>query len=185
MDKFRDVPGFEGAYQVNRSGVVRSVSRTVIRKDGKPLRVTGRVLSTTVNDRGYERLTLVRPGRTYWRCGVHQVVARAWLPKPPRKIASTKDGFVVNHKDGNKLNNHAANLEYVASTANIYHARATGALSAKGVRNNKARLTDDQVRQIREAYSTGERQSDLAHRFGVDQTSISRIVRRDSWAHIA
>ena len=154
-----------------------------MRSDGKPLRIKGRVLRTTVNDRGYERLSIITKGKSR-RCGVHQLVAEAWLPKPVRAIGSKRGQFVVNHKDGDKLNNNASNLEYVTSTANIAHARASGVLSVKGTRNSKAKLVDDDIREIRELYSHGARQVDLAEQFGVDQTTISSIVRRQAWAHV-
>ena len=51
---------------------------------------------------------------------VHRVVALAFLPNPLGKI-------VVNHKDGNKLNNHVSNLEWATHSENSLHARATGA----------------------------------------------------------
>ncbi len=164
-------------------GRVRSLSRAVVRKDGRPLRVAGRVLLANPNSRGYPRVTLNRNGVSRWAT-VHSLVARAYLPKPARAISSRRNGFVVNHRDGDKLNNHVSNLEYVASTANIYHARAAGLLSAKGARNNKSKVTDDMVREIRVAYSRGETQMNLAAEYGIDQTSISRIVRRDSWTHV-
>lgn len=178
------VEPFQDAYEVSSHGRVRSLSRTVQRKDGKPLRMKGRLLATNPNDRGYPRVTLSKNGHSEW-FAVHSLVALAFLPKPPRAISSFRDGFVVNHKDGDKLNNHVSNLEYIASTANIYHARATGKLSAKGVRNNKAKLTDDDIRDIREAYSVGATQVSLADDYGVDQTTISRIVRWDAWKHVA
>lgn len=92
---------------------------------------------------------------------------------------------MVNHVDGDKLNNHASNLEYITTEANIAHARANGMLSAKGSRNNKAKLTDDAVRAIRRAYALGARQVDLAESYGVNQTTVSLIVRRKGWSHVA
>lgn len=178
------VEGMEDAYEVSSHGRVRSLDRVAIRQDGKPLTVKGRMLKTTPGGRGYPRVTLNKDGRHKWS-HVHSLVARAFLPKPPRRISSFRKGFVVNHKDGDKLNNHAANLEYVASTANIYHARATGKLSAKGVKNNKAKLDDEDVRTIRDHYSRGRTQVSLAEEFGVNQTTISLIVRREGWGHIA
>jgi hypothetical protein len=54
-----------------------------------------------------------------------------------------------------------------------------------GVNNVKAKLTDNQVRAIRDTYALGARQVDLADDYGVDQTTISGIVRRKTWPHIA
>ena len=183
-EEFRPIPHYEGAYEVSATGVVRSIPRVVLRRSGRPLAVTGGVLSATVSNRGYMRVSLsVAGGLRRW--GVHQLVAAAWLPKPPRKIGTHKGGFVVNHKDGSKLNNHVSNLEYIDTAANLRHARATGLLSAKGELNNKAKVGEAQVREIRELYSQGWRQVQLAARFGIDQTSVSRIVLRKSWAHVA
>lgn len=53
-----------------------------------------------------------------------------------------------------------------------------------GTRNAAARLTDDQVRTIRQRYADGARQVDLAADFDVTQGLISQIVRRAAWAHI-
>lgn len=184
MTKFRAIPGYEGSYEVSADGVVRSLARVVSRADGTPLRVRERIMKTTVSNRGYERTSLIRDGKPR-RVGVHQLVAAAWLPKPPRHIGTDREGFVVNHKDGNKLNNNADNLEYVSTLANIAHARAHGLLSVKGVKNNKAKLTDDDVRAIREKYSRGVAQVALAKEYGVNQTTISLIVRRAGWAHVA
>ena len=184
METWRPVAGLEDAYEVSDLGRVRSLDRITVRADGKPLRVRGRILATNPNDRGYPRVTLQYNGTSRWAT-VHSLVARAFLRKPPRAISSRREGFVVNHKDGNKLNNRADNLEYITATANIYHARATGALSVKGVRNRKAKLTDEQVREIRGRYSRGEVQTALAKSFGVNQTTISLIVRRKGWAHVA
>lgn len=46
-----------------------------------------------------------------------------------------KEGLVVNHKDGNKLNNNASNLEWVTSSYNNKHAFDIG-LKRKGVHEN-------------------------------------------------
>ena len=55
----------------------------------------------------------------------------------------------------------------------------------KGERNANARLTDDQVREIRVRRSAGERAKDLAAEFGVTPPLISYIARRTAWRHIA
>lgn len=54
------------------------------------------------------------------RIGVHRLVAFAWLDKP-------KEGQVwINHKDGNKANNHRLNVEWTTISENIQHKFDTG-----------------------------------------------------------
>lgn len=52
---------------------------------------------------------------------VHRLVAYAWLDSPP-----TPKHVWINHKDGNKLNNHYTNLEWTTISQNIQHAFDTG-----------------------------------------------------------
>lgn len=55
---------------------------------------------------------------------------------------------------------------------------------ARGSQSGNAKLLDPLVAEIRRRYAAGERQVDLAEAFGVCQSHISRIVRRESWLHL-
>ncbi|WP_460941414.1 hypothetical protein [Sediminivirga luteola] len=55
----------------------------------------------------------------------------------------------------------------------------------QGENNSAAKLTAQQVSEIRRRYATGGvTQVALAEQFGVDQAHISSIVRRKAWAHV-
>jgi len=54
------------------------------------------------------------------RISIHRLVAFTYLGSPPSKK------YVVNHKDGNKLNNNVSNLEWVTQSENIKHAYDSG-----------------------------------------------------------
>lgn len=55
----------------------------------------------------------------------------------------------------------------------------------RGAHSGNARLTDDQVREIRTAYASGETQVSIARRMGLYQGHVSAVVLRRSWSHVA
>lgn len=60
--------------------------------------------------------------------------------------------------------------------------RSGGAL--RGEHNPASKLTEESVRDIRAALSSGVIQRDLADKYGVTQAVISQIKRRASWKHV-
>lgn len=55
---------------------------------------------------------------------------------------------------------------------------------ARGERHGHARLKEDDVICIREAYAGGSSQYVLARRFGVSRTNIERIIHSETWRHL-
>lgn len=128
IEIWKDIPGFEGRYQVSNMGRVRSVDRVVraVSKTGREYerKVQGTVLSPG-NCRGYQIVNLSQTGTI----AVHLLVARAF-------VAGFTPGLEVNHKDGNKKHNAAANLEWTTRQGNQMHAVSIGLKSqAIPVRN--------------------------------------------------
>lgn len=69
--------------------------------------------------KGYERVRLYKPTGEWKTFSVHQLVAQYF-------IYNYSPGLMVNHKDGNKRNNHHSNLEWVTNAENIKHAFDNG-----------------------------------------------------------
>lgn len=110
------------AYRVSNYGRILSLGYVVHKSDGRPKTVAPRILKTPANSNGYAVLTLrVNGQKQAFR--VHQLVARCFLPNVPGK-------FLPNHKDGNKLNNRADNLEWASHSDNLRHAYAIGLRAA-------------------------------------------------------
>lgn len=84
-----------GKYDVSNTGNVRRVGGKVL----KPALVAG-----------YPRVTV--GGKN---CHIHRLVAIAFIPNPENKPC-------VNHKDGDKQNNHVSNLEWATYSENELHA---------------------------------------------------------------
>lgn len=57
-------------------------------------------------------------------------------------------------------------------------------MTAKGRRVGNIKLTSDQVCEIRERVANGETQISLAKEFGIDRSTISKVVNRKRWQHV-
>lgn len=100
-EKWKDIDGYEGMYQVSDLGRVRSF------KYGKE-----RILKSNVLQSGYIQVGLHKNGRTKMKY-IHRLVANAFIPNDD----SSKNQ--VNHKDENKQNNRASNLEWCTQQYNL------------------------------------------------------------------
>jgi hypothetical protein len=106
MDEiWKDIPGFEGVYQISNHGRMKSF---------KELR-EGRVLSNVNSKGGYISVVLGRNNKIERSTRIHRLVAEAFIDNP----GNLKQ---VNHKDCNKQNNRADNLEWVTPHQNMSHA---------------------------------------------------------------
>ena len=112
---WKDIEGFEGLYQVSNLGRVRSLDRVVIRPHPKDkhlceYKIKGRILVQLPSTNGYHSVNLHKE-QMQIHVTVHRLVARAFVP-------GYFDGAHVNHKDENKHNNQADNLEWVTIREN-------------------------------------------------------------------
>ena len=107
IEEWRDVVGFEGAYQVSNLGRVRSLDRNIpYINNGTPtvLHMKGRILKLKPDRDGYHRVSL-KCGKKIKLAGAHRLVAQAFIPNPNNLPC-------VNHIDCNKANNCVDNLEW-------------------------------------------------------------------------
>lgn len=179
---WRDVPGYEGHYQVSDFGRVKSLARTVVahRASGDvvnryPQRILKPFFGAEIRGGHYRRVNLQRDGRSR-SVGVHVLVALAFLQLDP----STRSH--VNHSDGDPANNRRTNLEVMTPRGNSLHAcRVLG--YGRGADNCRAKLTEAQVRRIRKlAVITPTRV--LADRYAITTENVRLIVRRLAWKHV-
>lgn len=75
----------------------------------------GRLLRPSINQGGYKMVVLCNSCDNLKTVPVHRLVALSFVP-------GYQEGLIVNHKDGNKLNNNAGNLEWVTPSENVRHA---------------------------------------------------------------
>ena len=92
--------------------------------------------------------------------------------------------LVVNHKDGNKHNNIADNLECVSDKYNHEHATRTG-LKAKGEQIGTSKLNGNSVHAIKWFLQKGISHTELSKAFQISRPTITLIANGKSWKHIA
>lgn len=119
---WKDIPDYEGLYKISNTGKVLSVGN--IRYCEYMDRGKIRCIISATNDKylqpkkspraRYEGVTLCnRKGNKIYQY-IHRLVAKSFL-------LNTNNLQEVNHKDGNSLNNHISNLEWVNKRENMTH----------------------------------------------------------------
>ena len=119
---WKDIPGFEGHYQVSTRGRIKSCDRILPHKTHGSWHIKERILKPHLNGPGNSKYPTVHlhAGHGQMHCiRVHRIVAETFIPNPCKLPQ-------VNHIDGNKNNNSIGNLEWVTSLENISHAWKTG-----------------------------------------------------------
>ena len=173
---WKDIPNYEGSYQVSNTGLVRSVDRVVTDKDGGVRRYKGRVLKPGSN-RGYERVVLYNDNGATNK-SVHRLVLETFKPHV------NMDDLQVNHIDGNKLNNHLTNLEWVTGRDNISHAYDIGLITNIGEGSPGAILSNANVLEILQRLDNGESQRDIGLDYGVSRSCIGKINIGAIWRSV-
>lgn len=175
---WKEVPGYEGVYQISNLGRVKHLEEKQIRSNGRVL------CEFTIPER------ILKPYRTGKRDGymtvsirkknlkVHRLVAEAFCPNPECKPE-------VNHIDGDKSNNAANNLEWVTTLENSQHAWKNHLVPA-GENRCGSKLTQDDVDKIRKIYRRGDKEfgaKPLARRYGISCTTLRNIIKRKKWRY--
>ena len=111
-ERWLPVVGYEGLYEVSDHGRVRGMDRVVIRGNGAPQTIRGRVLAGKPVRGSHLQVALRRPGHPSDYKYVHALVMIAFVGPYP-------DGMNVCHNDGNPKNNHLSNLRYGTHTDNM------------------------------------------------------------------
>lgn len=109
MTEFKDIPGYEGLYEISREGVVYRKQQTYINNLGnKCIRKRRKIATRIVNGRPY--ITLCKDGKPKDH-HIHRLLAETYIPNP-------NNYPMINHKDENIMNNSLDNLEWCTNSYN-------------------------------------------------------------------
>lgn len=149
-----------GEYLVYRDGRIFSKAR-------------GRFLKPTLGKGKSKYLVVKIPNRIK----VHRLVAMLFIPNPENKPE-------VNHKDGNKMNNHVSNLEWSTKQENMKHSYLNKLHNNSGENSGRSKLTAIDVSIIRDCIADNFKNVSIAKYFKVDPSTICDIKSGKSWSSL-
>lgn len=129
-EEWRDIPGYEGYYQVSNLGRVRSLDRVVNGHGrGFPRLHKSRIIAQSYNHYGYRTISLCMDSKPKTHL-VHRLVANAF-------ISNCENKEDVNHINGMKTDNAVTNLEWATRKENMQHAYSNGLVGHHNPSNKK------------------------------------------------
>lgn len=174
MEIWKSIINWDG-YEVSNYGQVRSYRQTSSRGFAKE----PRLLTVGISVWGYPEVRFSN-NKISKKFRVHRLVAETFIENKDFKKE-------VNHKDGNKLNNHIDNLEWVSRSENMVHLfQVSKCPTMCGEKNGQSKLTSIEVIEIREKWNTGNfLQKELGNIYGVKRSTINAIVNNYNWSKVA
>lgn len=169
---WKPIPKFEEHYEVSSFGRIRSIDRIAVNVKGITRSFKGRIKAHGKHSGGYHQAKLYKGRRICHYIYVHRIVAICFIGNPPE---GKND---VNHKDGDKKNNHFSNLEWVSRSENILHS-----IYALDQPRNHAKLSPDQIKYAVNNYIPGTggvhrgNSKEIGEMFGVKANIVVSLVR--------
>jgi hypothetical protein len=153
--EWKPIPNYEECGFISSTGLVKNLK--------------GEIRKSFVSHKGYLRVGL-KGGKI--TIPVHRLVAFAF-------VSGQEDGLVVNHIDGNKLNNDVSNLEWVTPSYNVKHGFMLGRIHPRG----RMVISDDDFKVILKRIENGEKQRKLAAEYGVSPSAICKRKKELNLEH--
>lgn len=162
MNKFKTIKDFPN-YKINSIGQVRNIK-------------TGKFINIRVSKIGYKTCNLWKNNK-YKTKYIHRLIATYFIKNPY--------GYnVINHKNGNKLDNSINNLEWCSIKQNVCHAIELG-LIPLGEKRKNSKLTNAIAKQIyEELHNNNCTNKELSIKYKISQTQISDIRNKKAWKQI-
>jgi hypothetical protein len=161
VEQMAQTPGWDG-YRVTSYGRVLSLFY-----NGAP---KPRYLTPTLNSKGYQRVVLTEKGKSK-SVFVHRLVAEAFLPNPLNLP-------VVNHINGNPLDNNVSNLEWCTYEENSRHAMYV--LRRKGYPKKLSMVKAAEIRALRATSSAEE----VARQYEIHVKTVRDVWNRKTWRYV-
>lgn len=171
---WKPVVGYEGYYEVSNIGSVRSITRTISRRDGKTQTLKSKIPTILVS-RGYKKVCLSKENTQKCKF-IHRLVCQAFN-------GDGGDDKVVRHLNGNKDDNRDINLRWGTDKEN-YEDLVSHGSEVLGERRGKFVITAADVLEVRRLHGLGYSAAGLARTYCVSRGAVRAIISNRTWKHL-
>ena len=161
---WKDIPDYEGLYQVSNMGRVKALEKYVKHRYGGKQKLKERMLIPYSNNSGYLNIKLSKENK-YKHFLVHRLVLLAFVPNPENKPTG-------NHKDGVKADNYVSNLEWATYKENQNHAKENG-LNTHMYACKKVKIFKGNIEKIFDSAR------DAARYLGCNLSSVNEVCNKN------
>lgn len=170
IEIWKPLKDYEGLYEISNMGNFKSLPK---KGSSKILLMKSRHVDIST---GYIAIQLHKNNKMLTK-RIHRLVASTFIPNP-------NNYPVVNHIDGNKKNNQVDNLEWCTYSENSLHAINSG-LSKPiwGEKHPQAKLSNKDLDKIKELFSEGRTNKEIAQLFNIGAPHISKIRNNKRRGH--
>lgn len=165
-EKWVNIEGFNGKYQVSDLGNVRAIYKSKPSKILKPQKSWD-----------YLCVNLYFAPYKFKSIKIHRLVAKHFLN-------NEKNYRIINHKNGNKHDNRVSNLEWCTHSENSKHSFIIGTQCNKGSNHPRSKINEEIVLSIKKDLKNGMKNIDIAKKYGCHRDTISQIKRCKQWVHV-
>ena len=163
---WKPIKSYEGLYKVSNMGQVKATRRSGSR---------GSILKPAPNKQGDLIVGLSKNNKRSPR-SINRIVAKHF-------VKGQKPNAQVNHKDGDKANNRASNLEWLSAWHHQLHTYHVLNKRNQGETNGRAKLTEREVKFLRILFYNMPDTSRtwIAEFYGMSRTSINLVLTFKNW----
>ena len=157
MNIFKDIKGYEGRYQINEYGEVKSLER-----QKGAIKCKERILKPD-KYRGYSRYALCKDNKVK-RHFAHRLVYQTF-------VGEIKEGLHIHHIDENPSNNHISNLMPATPLENSHYSREKAGYI----------LYEKDVKYIRSNNLTVK---EVVNKYGISPRHALRVIKKERWSWV-
>ncbi len=179
IEQWVDLENYEGKYMISDFGRIKIPERISRRKDLKDQHVIPeKILKPKTTKCGYKSITLYinSTPKSYL---LHRLIAKQF-------IVNVNNLPQINHKDGDKTNNHISNLEWVTASINMQYAFDTKLKHGySGEKNPMSKYSNEFItniwNDIQDNILCG---AQIADKYKVNRVLVSEIKHGKKWANL-